>query len=286
MRETSHQTSQRAVAGTQPPRHAGGPPDAASADRGLRRGSVSMTRVVLLLAIGSVAALALLVPTTPLLGVLLLAAILGAAVAVLVRRSHRDRDERATLDDLVAAGYEVLHDRVAPGFAGTVRRLVIGPAGVFLVEVVDVTGRVRVRGDAVIVGGRSLALGPRLHGQLRAVSSALAPQLTAAGAHVTALVCMRRAELPLFRRTVAGIPLLREGGVVRRIVTSPSVIDEGTIAWIAELARSTMPPVGRGGDDADAGDGPRRRQRRPTARKRPVGSDGTSEPLSEAPSPA
>jgi len=139
MRETSHQTSQRAVAGTQPPRHAGGPPDAASADRGLRRGSVSMTRVVLLLAIGSVAALALLVPTTPLLGVLLLAAILGAAVAVLVRRSHRDRDERATLDDLVAAGYEVLHDRVAPGFAGTVRRLVIGPAGVFLVEVVDVT---------------------------------------------------------------------------------------------------------------------------------------------------
>jgi hypothetical protein len=245
-----------------------------------------MTRVVLLLAIGSVAALALLVPTTPLLGVLLVAAILGAVVALLVRRSHRDRDERTALDDLVAAGYEVLHDRAAPGFAGTVRRLVIGPAGVFLVEMVDVTGRVRVRGDAVVVGGRSLALGPRLHGQLRAVSAALAPQLTAAGAHVTPLICMRRAELPLFRRSVAGIPLLREGGVVRRIVASPSVIDEGTVAWIADLARSTMPPVGRVADDADTDDGPRRRQRRPTARTRSVAADGATEPLSEAPSPA
>lgn len=245
-----------------------------------------MTRVVLTLAIGSVAALALLVPTTPLLGVLLVAAILGAVVAVLVRRSRRERDERTCLDDLVRAGYEVLHDRAAPGFAGTVRRLVIGPAGVFLVEVVDVTGRVRVRGDVVIVGGRSLALGSRLQGQLRAVSAALAPQLAAAGAHVTPFICMRRAELPLLRRSVAGIPLLREGGVVRRIVAAPSVIDEGTVAWIADLARSTMPPVGRVADDADAGDGPRRPRRRHTARTRPAGTDGGAEPLTEAPIPA
>lgn len=260
------------------------PSDAQRARPATRSGSGTLTRVVLLLAVGSVAALALLVPTTPLLGVLLVAAILGAVVAVLVRRSRRDLDERTSLDDLAAAGYEVLRDRAAPGFAGTVRRLVIGPAGVFLVEMVDVGGRVRVRGDSVVVGGRSLALGSRLQGQLRAVSAALAPQLTAAGAHVTPLVCMRRAELPLFRRSVAGIPLLREGGVVRRIASSPSVMDEATVAWIADLARSTMPPVGRARDDSETGDGTRRR-RRITSRKRVPGGDGV-EPLTEAPSPA
>jgi hypothetical protein len=246
-----------------------------------------VTRTVLLLAVGSVAALVLLVPTAPLLGLLLVAAILGGTVAVLVRRAPHDREGRTTLDGLAAAGYVVLHDRAAPGFAGTVRRLVIGPAGVFLVEVVDVTGRVRVRGDAVVVGGRSLALGSRLQGQLRAVSSALAPQLTAAGAHVTPLICMRRAELPVFRRSVAGIPLLRESSVVRRILTAPSVMDAATAAWIADLARSTMPPVGLTERDVEPGDGPRRRARRGAAtRARAAGGDGPSEPLSEAPSPA
>lgn len=251
------------------------------------RGTVVVTRVVLPLALGSVATLALLVPTTPLLGLLLVAAILGGTVAILMRRQRHDHDERATLDDLVAAGYVVLRDRAAPGFAGTVRRLVIGPTGVFLVEMVDITGRVRVRGDSVVVGGRSLALGPRLQGQARAVASALAPQLAATGAHVTPLVCMRRAELPLFRRSIAGIPLLREGSVVRRIVAAPGVMDAGTAAWIADLARTTMPPVGRGARDADLGVTGRHRPRRGTAdQSRDGGSDGATEPLSEAPSPA
>lgn len=259
-----------------------------SARRAPVRSSVPLGRVVLGLAIASIATLVLLVPTAPLLGLLLIAAILGAAIAVLVRHGRADRDGQVTLDDLASAGHVVLHDRAAPGFAGTVRRLVIGPAGVFLVEMVDVTGRVRVRGDAVVVGGRSLALGPRLQGQLRAVSSALAPQLTAAGAHVTPLICMRRAELPLLRRSVAGIPLLREAGIVRRIAQSPSVMDEATVAWISDLARSTMPPVGRAARDDDGSDHPGRRSRRVgVARGRArTTTDPGSEPMSEAPSPA
>lgn len=250
--------------------------------------ATSRTSVVLVLAVTAIAALALLVPTAPLLGLLLVAAILGGAAAVLVRHGRRERDERTTLDDLAAVGYVVLHDRAAPGFAGTVRRLAIGPGGVFLVEVVDVEGRVRVRGDAVVVGGRSLALGPRLHGQLRAVSSALAPQLTAAGVHVTPLICMRRAELPLLRRSVAGIPVLREAGVVRRIAGSPSVMDAATVTWVSDLARSTMPPVGRiPQDDPTGGGAPRRTRRTAVAKGRALaGTDAAGEPLSEAPSPA
>ena len=161
-------------------------PDADAPRRTGTRPRGPLARLVPLAGIVSIAALALLVPTAPLLGLLLIAAILGGVVAVLVRRSRLDRDERITLDDLAAAGYVILHDRAAPGFAGTVRRLVIGPGGVYLVEMVDVAGRVRVRGDAVVVGGRSLALGPRLQGQLRAVSSALAPQLAGGRVRVTA----------------------------------------------------------------------------------------------------
>lgn len=263
------------------PRPAGRP---ASADLG--RGPARRTSVVLVLAGVSIAALALLVPTAPLLGLLLIAAILGGAVAVLVRHARGAHEERTTLDDLATAGYVVLHDRAAPGLAGTVRRLVIGPPGVFLVEMVDVGGRVRVRGDAIVVGGRSLALGPRLQGQLRAVSSALAPQLNAAGARVTPLICARRAELPLLRRNVAGIPLLRESGVVRRIAAAPSVMDEGTVTWIADLARSTMPPVGRSPHDDEAGTRPPSRRTGVSRRRSMTGKDASGEPLGEAPSPA
>lgn len=259
-------------------------PATRAASRGGARGSARLTTGVLVLAMASIAALALLVPTAPLLGLLLVAAILGAVVAILVRHARGDHEERTTLDDLATAGFVVLHDRAAPGFAGTVRRLVIGPPGVFLVEMVDVSGRVRVRGDAVVVGGRSLALGPRLRGQLRAVSQALAPQLNAAGARVTPLVCMRRAELPLFRRTVAGIPLLRESGVVRRIAGAPSVMDGGTVTWLADLARSTMPPVGRGAHDGLEARRPARRMG--VTRTRLVTDPDTAEPLNEAPSPA
>jgi hypothetical protein len=249
------------------------------------RGAGLSTRVVLLLALAAIGALALLVDTAPLLGLLLVAAILAGVVAVLVRHSRREHDDRVTLDDLTTAGYEVLHDRVAPGLAGTVRRLVIGPAGVFLVELNDDPGRVRVRGDVIIVGGRSLALGTRLQGQLRAVSAALAPQLTAAGAHVTPLICMRRAELPLFRRRVAGIPVLREAGLVDRIIHAPSLMDEATVAWIADLARSTMPAVRRVAEpDSDAAQSVR--PRRALGRGRAEAAVESTEALSEAPSPA
>jgi hypothetical protein len=261
------------------------------ARRGASRGARARARTTTLLLTAAVAigALALLVPTTPLLGLLLIAAILAGVVATLVRHARREHDEHVTLDDLAAAGYTVLHDRVAPGYAGTVRRLIIGPAGVFLVEVNDDAGRVRVRGTGVYVGGRSMALGPRLQGQLRAVSAALAPQLTAAGARVTPLICMRRAELPLFRRHVAGIPLLREPGLVRRIVEAPSVMDEATASWIADLARSTMPAVGRAAQadaDDDQGAGRPRRTGPIRARQTPAGEATPADALSEAPSPA
>ncbi|MEZ4596635.1 MAG: hypothetical protein R3C32_07200 [Chloroflexota bacterium] len=162
------------------------PADTVASQRPARQGGVLASgpraRAVLVLAVLAVAALVLLVPTAPLLGLLLVAAILGAVVAVLVSHVRRDHDERTTLDDLASVGYVVLHDRAAPGFAGAVRRLAIGPAGVFLVEVVDVAGRVRVQGDSVVVGSRSLARSARgIQGQMRAVSSALAPRLHRGG---------------------------------------------------------------------------------------------------------
>jgi hypothetical protein len=262
-------------------------PERAGAAASVRGPTASRaSRGVPILAIASIAALALLVPTAPLLGLLLVAAILGGTVAFVLRHGGLERDEGATLDDLSGAGYVVLHDRAAPGFAGTVRRLVIGPTGVHLVEVVDVAGRVRVRGDAIVVGGRSLALGPRLQGQLRAVSSALAPQLTASGARVTPLICMRRAELPVLRRSVAGIPLLREGIAVRRIVSAPTVMDAATVALIADLARSTMPPVGRLARDEDDAQRTTRRSMRGVTPRSGKAADGAAEPLTEAPSPA
>ncbi len=202
------------------------------------------TRVLIASAVLAVGVLVLLVPTTPVLGILLVAAILGGVTAALLRRPA-DQLEGATLADLEPHGYRILRDRVAPSLAGTISCLVIGPGGVFVIEVRDDRGRVRLRGDRLVIDGRSLALAQRLKGQAEAVDLAIGTRIVGSGVPVTPVVCVRRAELPLFRRDVAGLPLLREPQVVAAILRAPRVIDAATAETLADLAAAVMPAAGR-----------------------------------------
>ena len=183
-------------------------------------GTTRVSRVVLLSAIAAVAVLVLLLPVTPLVGIVLLSSISLGVVATLVRRGEDRRSTGETLEGLGTKGYLLLADRVAPGLTGTIRHLVIGPGGVFVVETRDQPGRVRIRGDQLIIGRLSHSVASQLRAQVGAVATTLAPILDGTGATVVPLICMRHAEMPLLHRSVAGIPLLRESQLERRISRS------------------------------------------------------------------
>jgi hypothetical protein len=203
------------------------------------------SRAVLASAIGAVAVLVLLMPATPLVAFVLIAAISLGVVAAMVRRAEDRRSTGETLERLTTQGYLVLADRRSPGLTGIIGHLVIGPGGVFVVETRDLTGRVRIRGDQLVVGGHSHDVASHLNAQVAAVATALGSILDRTGATVVPLICMRYAELPLMHRSVAGIPVLRESQLERRIARSPSALDAGTIARLGELTDSTMPQVAR-----------------------------------------
>ena len=204
-----------------------------------------ISRAVLGTAIGAVAVLVLLMPATPLVGFVLLAAISLGVVALLVRRAEDRRSTGDTLKRLTTRGYLVLAERVAPALTGTIGHLVIGPGGVFVIETRDQTGRVRIRGDQLIVGRHSHSVASQLRAQVAAVNATLQPILAGTGVQVVPLVCMRYAELPLLTRSVAGIPLLRQSQLGPRIARSATVLDEATIARLGARAEETMPASGR-----------------------------------------
>jgi hypothetical protein len=188
-------------------------------------------------------------------GIVLIAAVSLGVVATLIRRGEDRRSTGETLERLVTKGYLVLTDRVAPGLTGTLRHLVIGPGGVFVVETRDQPGRVRIRGDQLVIGRLSHGVASQLRAQVAAVSTTLAPILDGTGATVVPLICIRRAEMPLLHRAVAGIPLLRETQLERRIGRSRPVLDDATVLRLGELADRTMPPTLRrraGHRDGDA----------------------------------
>ncbi len=220
---------------------------ATSADDGARasRRDERISKVLLLSAIAAAAVLVLLLPVTPLVGIVLLSAISLGVAATLVRRAEARRSTGETLEGLGTKGYLLLTDRVAPGLTGTIRHLVIGPAGVFVVETRDQSGRVRIRGDQLVIGRLSHSVASQLRAQVGAVAATLAPILDGTGATVVPLICMRHAEMPLLHRSVAGIPLLRESQLERRISRATRVLDDATVVRLGELADLSMPRTSR-----------------------------------------
>ncbi len=61
------------------------------------------------------------------------------------RYSHDERRLVSRLDAELAPPTEVLHDRSAPGARGSIGHVVIAPTGIWLVDAMDDTGRVRRR---------------------------------------------------------------------------------------------------------------------------------------------
>ena len=125
-----------------------------------------------------------------------------------------------------------------------VDHIVIGPTGVFVVETKNVAGDFRVRGDEVRIGGRRVAIVDEVRREVDAAWNAVAPILAPKGLHVIPVVCAHRADLPFFRRSVAGIRIVSGRGLARYIREQPALLSAAEIQELRRLIVRGLPGKG------------------------------------------
>jgi hypothetical protein len=154
-----------------------------------------------------------------------------------------ERRTAGELDELADAGYVVLHDRRIRGTRANVDHVVIGPGGVFVVETKRMRGKLRVRGDTVIIGGRRTGMVEEVLREAGAVSSALA-EVGAAHVPVQPVLYLQEVDAPLFLGKPAGIPIVLSGRQLRRTIRSaPQVLTDVEAESIVALLDERLAPM-------------------------------------------
>jgi hypothetical protein len=186
-------------------------------------------------------------PTWSLAGWALVAvATLGAATRLFVLPDHvrawdigaRGEERMAQLlDELEGDGFIVLHDRHIRGRRENIDHIVIGPPGVVIVEVKNYTGRVRVRGRDLYVGGRrKTEFVDQAQRQIDAVRAVVD------NVPATAILAFPRGDFPLFGTPrLAGIEARSAKGTIRRIRRMPESISESRVRQIASDIDTKLP---------------------------------------------
>jgi ssDNA-binding Zn-finger/Zn-ribbon topoisomerase 1 len=186
---------------------------------------------------------------------LVFAAVIGSVIlleAIVPRQSTTawvtgaEGEERTAdyLDPLASEGFVIFHDRKIPLSRANVDHIVIGPTGVFVVETKNVAGDFRVRGDDVRIGGRRVAVVDEVRREVDATWNAVAPVLAPKGLRVVPVVCAHRADLPFFRRSVAGIRIVSGRGLARYIRGQPKVLSAPEIQELRRLLVRALPGKG------------------------------------------
>ena len=138
-------------------------------------------------------------------------------------------------------GYSILHDRMAFGCPGNIDHVVIGPTGVFVIETKSWQGKVKIRGKDIWVDGRKRSeVVDQVLAEASAVQAALGDVLTVLETPIVPLICVHRADLPLFGSRCRGVPLLTSRGLVRAVERGGRRLDEATVADLAKLAEAKL----------------------------------------------
>jgi hypothetical protein len=145
----------------------------------------------------------------------------------------------------------VLHDRRVPGTRGNVDHVVIGPAGVFVVDAKRYEGTIRVRDvgglfkrdERLYVGRRDCShLAGGLSWQTDAVGRALATANVEPLPPITPVLCFVRGEWPLLfpPDTYRGVRL--EGtNSIKKLITREQVLDDAAITHLTRLLALALP---------------------------------------------
>ncbi len=197
-----------------------------------------------------VAAVAFATNVSPLLGWFGLAVLIGSLGRMVTTPNHvtawatgADGEERtaAALEPLVADGFRILHDRRIPGSRANIDHIVIGPPGVFVIESKSFSGKLEIRGsDVYVAGRRRTAMLDEVRREVAAVESALGPEFAPLGIRVMPLICVHRAELPLFRSEADGIPIVSARGIVKRLRAASVRLDVAAVERLTSAADARL----------------------------------------------
>ena len=191
--------------------------------------------------------------TTLAIALVVLGALVAAASLVVPPRHRRYAPrgdaERATsraLAPLLDEGWVVLEDRRMPASSELVRHLVVGPGGVFTLSSHAVPGRLGIRGHDLYVNGRRRT---GIVEQARRQAAAAVNALRAAGHadNASALICVHRAQLPVFGSALDGVSIVDGPGLLRRLRSEPPKLNGDRIGVLSDALDRAMPPVGRPG---------------------------------------
>ena len=135
----------------------------------------------------------------------------------------------------------LLHDLRIPNTRANIDHVVIGPPGVFVVETKSYGGRIRVRsGELVVNGRRRTGVVDQVTRQAAVVSSALED------VHVGRIICVHRAEFPLFGAPrLEGVPIVDGRGLVRILREAPYVLTLDDVPRLVKHLTSRLRPAVR-----------------------------------------
>jgi hypothetical protein len=205
-------------------------------------------------ATAGVLALAALLLHVPLVGLLLVLAVLVVVMGVVAlpdstlswaTGSEGEALTARALEQLKIDGFVILHDRRIPGSPANIDHIVIGPPGVAIVETKSYSGRLRVRGDDVYVAGRrkTLSTVEEARREAVAVNVALAGQLERRGLKVRPILCVHRADLPLFGASPAGVSIVDGHGLVKLLREAPPRLSAEDVREFARIANERLRPA-------------------------------------------
>jgi len=148
------------------------------------------------------------------------------------------------LEPLEAAGFRILHDRKIPGSRANIDHIVIGPPGIYVVETKSLGGSLQIRDNDVFVAGRrKTKMIDEVKREALAVETALAVELAAGGWTVRPIICVHRADLPLFRSEVAGVRIVSGRDLVTRLRSADRVLSRADVERLAALAAARLRPA-------------------------------------------
>ena len=156
------------------------------------------------------------------------------------------------LDELLARGARVLHDRRIPGTRANIDHIVVGPAGIFVIDAKRYKGRphLRVEGgifrprtEKLMVGSRDCSkLVPGVARQVDLVTAAI-QKSDPNSVPVRGMLCFVDADWPLFGGdfTIAAIEVLWPKKIAERVLVSQALtIDQ--IANLHAMLAAYFPP--------------------------------------------
>jgi hypothetical protein len=134
----------------------------------------------------------------------------------------------------------VFHDVALQGSRANLDHLLIGPAGVFVVDSKYYRGRIRVGRDGALWYGRH-PLGDMLRAvqwEARRATRALATP----GVMVQPLVCVHRGQVP-WGQLEGAVPVLTPSALMARLASLPAQLSADQVAQLARQAARRLRPA-------------------------------------------